>query len=604
MIETNIPVLPRLYYSTWGSDFYSDIWVSNKNCWMYSMIKFVEANIDLEKDTEALPLYEHFSGSDYIFMHLDVNQWGAAQRTFLEMFKSTMEKIPLRTKEVACVYPVDPFVNYFTYITTEKPKEKPVFDIYKLIDQDQTDSLDNLKHVHLETEEIEKEGLYIYWQFFTLHPESHHLFKVSNSEVSYQFETPDFGMPMLTMNNMKVMAKYDYEKLAGHLEQVWQAKEHINMNKDHINKSTGIFRAEQAQEILKGRKVAIFKYNKEAYGILRFHDILSYDTVVVFDDTVDLEDASTYIYSDKTSIPVVNDIDKIDEIEFDAVILTCSLNFESEVKFLKRIMKRAMKEDMPVISLYDDVLIYSDIFDESQSPDNFYKIYVGHQDISDAEVKKYLTYKPDKTLSVFGTDTVQGKFTTQIYLREALLKKGLNISHFATEPTGSLLNAEIGFSRLKEEDAKKNLAINRKLQVELEETSDLMITGGQNSIIYRPNGLEREENVSTSIFAQFQPNYIILTVSIDTSSEIITESLEYIEELAGKLKVKTRVLAFAMMGGRKIQGSRWTETYFMDVRNEMIEQARNRIEELTGIKVFYVPNEIDLLAEKVSEFIQ
>ncbi|MEL7002982.1 MAG: DUF1611 domain-containing protein, partial [Bacteroidota bacterium] len=440
----------------------------------------------------------------------------------------------------------------------------------------------------------------IYGQYFLLHPESYHMFKVTGSqEEPYSFKSPDFGLPMLTMNNMRVHAKYDYSKLSDQLGAIWDVKERIAIDFEHENKSIAISKRAEVEKILKGRKVAIFKYNKEAYSLLRFHDILTFKPEVVFDDAVELEDAATYIYADKTSIPVVNDINAIDQSEFDAVVLTCSLNFESEVKFLNRIMDHAKAEKMPVISLYDDVLMYTDIFDGSEDTSHFYKIHVPELKVSQADIKKYQTYKPKKTLGVFGTDTVQGKFTTQIYLREALKEK-LKVAHFATEPTGTLVGADVGFSRMDDEDDKKRLAIHRSLQEELEDKSDIMLTGGQNSMIYSPPGKnDHRNNASTGIYHQFQPNYVVLTMSVDTSLETISKTLDYLEELSKELDLNSQVLAFAIMGGRKIQGSRWTETYFMDVRDEMIDQAKEKVEKLTGIKVYSVPEELDALTEKV-----
>ena len=599
MAETVIPGLPKLYYSTWGYDFYSGHWMAEENCWMYSMLKFAEANIDLEKDREAIPVFESLTGSDYIFMHTDPSQWPAAKEAFLGLFSEAMEKIPLRKKQVVSVFPVDPFVNYFTYITTEMPVSPPVFDVYKLIEDDLGKSLGELKSVSLEPKLYEKGGLYIYGQYFILHPESRHMLKVSALEDPYYFETPHFGLPILTMNHMRVYAKYDVSVLQNQLEEIWGLKERIAVNPLHKKHSQALFRKEEIGKVMTGKKVAIFKYNKEGYSLIRFNDLANFKTVVVFDDSVELEDASTYIYSKKTSIPVVNDIDAVDTLDFDAVILTCSLNFESEVKFLKRIMDRAVNEKMPVISLYDDVLMYTDIFDGLQDTSHFYKISVEGNVISPADITKYEVFKPKKTLGVFGTDTVQGKFTTQIYLREALKGKLGRVTHFATEPTGALLNADIGFSRVEGEDMKERFAIHRKLQDELEHQSDIVITGGQNSMVFELPGGSKKDNASTLIYSEFQPNYIILTVAVDTSLEVISESLSYIEELASQHQVTTNVLAFAMMGGRKLQGSRWTETYFMDVREEKIEEARRRIQESTGIEVFFVPEEIDLLADKV-----
>ena len=603
MSAVTIPELPKLYYSTWGYDFYSEHWMARKNCWMYSMLKFAEANIDLEKDIEALPIFESLTGSDYIFMHTDASQWPGAQESFLELFEGAMAKIPTRTTQVASVFPVDPFVNYFTYVTTEKPAEPPKFTISKLIEDGLGKSLGDPKFVTLEPNLFEKGGLYIYSQYFLLHPESRHSFEVSCMDEPYYFETPDLGMPMLTTGNMRVKAKYDFANLNKQLEEVWDIKERIAVYNNNSEVSQSIFRRSELEEVLKGKKVAIFKYNKEAYSLLRFKTLSCFETRVVFDDSVELEDAATYIHADKTSIPVVNDLNKVDEFDFDAVILTCALNYESEVRFLKKIMQKAMAGKLPVVSLYDDVLKYKDIFDGSEDKSHFYKISVKDYHISEDDFAHYKVFKPQKTLGIFGTDSVQGKFTTQIYLREALKARGVNASHFATEPTGTLLGAEVGFSRLDDDDMKLRFATHRKVQDELEQSSQLMITGGQNSIIYAPPGGDVKDNASTLIFKEFQPNYLILTVAVDTPKKTISKSLEYLEQLSKERDTKTKVLGFAIMGGRKLQGSRWTETYFMDVREKKIIEAKEKVRNLTGLPIFYIPQEADQLAELVKNSI-
>ena len=601
MSAVTIPELPKLYYSTWGYDFYSEHWMAKKNCWMYSLLKYAEANIDLEKDLEALPLFESLTGSDYIFMHTDSSQWEGAQESFLELFQTAMAKIPTRKTQVSSVFPVDPFVNYFTYITTEKPAEEPVFTISKLIEDDLGKSLGAPNYVTLEPTLIEKGGLYIYAQYFLLHPESRHSFEVSCMDEPYYFETPDLGMPMLTTGNMRVKAKYDFANLNKQLEEVWDVKERIAVHTSDYEVSQSIYRRTQLEEVLKGKKVAIFKYNKEAYSLLRFKELSCFETAVVFDDSVELEDAATYIHADKTSIPVVNDLDKVDEIDFDAVILTCAINYETEVRFLKKIMDKAMAGKYPVVSLYDDVLKYADIFEGSEDKSHFYKISVKDFSFTESDVETYRVFKPKKTLAIFGTDSVQGKFTTQIYLREALRARGVKASHFATEPTGTLLSAEVGFSRLDDDHMETRFVVHRMVQDELEQESDLLITGGQNSIVYAPTGASHRDNASSLIFREFNPNYMIFTVAVDTTDEVITKAMEYLEQLSNERETHTRLLGFAIMGGRKLQGSRWTETYFMDVRENKIEEAKERVKKLTGLPIFSIPQEADALAEMVEK---
>jgi 1,4-alpha-glucan branching enzyme len=595
---TTFPELPRLFYSTWGSDFYSEHWLKPLNCWMFAMVKFIEANVDLEKDEKhVLTAFEEFAGSDLMFIYPDPTQRQRVHDLFIQQYQAVAKHLIFSQREMTCTYPVDPFKSLFVYVTMDKPAIKPQF----IVDKISLNGGKSLQQVSLEPEMIEKENLTIYYQFFMVPPDTKFSFHIENNTLCKKdFTSPAFGIPLYVAQQLKVRPKYNQASLHEKIKAIWgQQKEAIPVISAPTQHSQSIYTKKHLESLLLGKRAAVFKYNKEFYSLLRFQHLTPYELQVVFDDNISLEDASEFAQNDAKKIPVVNDIEKIADFEFDVIILTCALNFETEVEYFKVLMQLALKKNIPVLSLYDDALQY-DVFGGGEiNEKNFYRIGLPPQ--KDIPVT---TLSPEETaknvLAVFGTDTVQGKFTTQLYLREAL-QKYMRVAHWATEPTGGLLGAEIGYSRIDESmSEKERVAFERASMKALAESCDLVITGGQNSIIFAPQDGNKEDNVSTLIFDTYLPRYIVLTVSVDTALKQVEDSIAYIAELAAKHQITSRVVALAMMGGRKIRGARWTETYFAPVEAATVITAKQRLHDAFGLPLYLIPDEVDGLAKEIS----
>lgn len=594
---SKLPEIPRLFYSTWGSDFYSEHWLKPVNCWMFGMIKFIEENIDLAKDTDALDAFAKFAGSDLMFIYPDPSQRALVHDVFIKQYETVFDAITIKKRDVICTYPVDPFKTLFVYVTLDKPDTKPQF----IIDKTSLSTGQSLHQIKLEPEYMEASNLHIYYQFFMVPPDTTFTFRVEETAFRNDFTTPTFGVPLYVVKELKVWPKYNQKALFEKLKAIWgQKKEDIPVIENRTKFSQSIYTKEHLNQLLGGKRAAIFKYNKEFYSLLRFQELTTYELQVVFDESISLGDASEYNQHDARKVSVINDVEKINDYDFDVLIFTCALNFETEVPFFKALMKYVLKKNIPVLSLYDDVLQY-DIFDGADvNPSLFY-----HIGLPKGQIIPEHRLTPQETASnvlcVFGTDTVQGKFTTQLYLREAL-KKYISVGHWATEPTGAILGAEIGYSRVEEgmtfED---RLTLERANFNALANQFDVVITGGQNSIIFAPPGGTKEDNVSTSIFETYLPRYIVLTVSVDTATKQVEDSIAYVAELAAKYQIKSGVVALAMMGGRKIRGGRWTETYFAQVDATTIATAKKKLNDAFGLPLFVVPDEIDELAKEISK---
>lgn len=591
------PSLPRLYYSTWGRDFYSEHWLTPGNAWMYALIKLVEAQLPEPVDAEARETWRRFevlSGSDLLFMMPDPSQRERARALFLERYAGVVSRLPAFTPELLTSFPVDPFKCVLIHVGKPGEEEAPPFHLRRLSGEGANTGA--RRELTLDPEVHDVAGLRVSFQYFLLHPQGRYALRVEGSEHEHTFQMPDYGVPLLIAPDTRTYPKYDPEVLYRKLGEIWEGDQRLPVKPSPTLRSRHLYRRAQAMEVLGGRRAAVFKYNKEGYALLRFRDKGVAPASVVFDDTVSLGDAGAYIQAGALSVPVKNDPAEIAREDFDAVIFTCSLNFESEVPHVRALLEVATRKRLPVVSLYDDILYY-DLFDGLEpDPSLFYRVAVPEQDA--LAYPGPVDHGPRNVLAVFGTDTVQGKFTTQVYLREALAKH-VRVRHHATEPTGILLGADTGYSRVLRVEPPQRLAFERRLMAELARGCDLVITGGQNGLLYTPAGLDRRANTSTLIYETFLPRLVVLTVSVDTKPEDVVATREYLEALARERGVPCTVVGLAMMGGRKLLGSRWTETWFLCVRDEVLEGARHRMEAHTGLRVHAIPEEVDALARSV-----
>ncbi|HEX2572075.1 MAG TPA: DUF1611 domain-containing protein [Polyangia bacterium] len=585
------PQLPKLYYSTWGKDFYSEHWLTHNNCWMYALVKLVEANLPGPADADVWRRFERLSGSDLLFQYVDPSQQALVGDLFVTLFTDLIGRLTLTTPELLTAFPVDPFKCLLVHVTPNAAASPPQFHLRMVAPQEREG---RRREALLEPEVRTVAGYHVYFQYFLVRPELDYQLRVDGVAHPFYFRMPDFGIPRLITGDLKIRSKYDLEKLTLKLDEIWERID-LPVVEAPVRQSRHVHTREALQSILGGRSAAVFKYNKEGYALVRFRDLALAPPAVVFDDTIAADDAASYLHAPGTSIPVTRDLEDIERRAFDALILTSSLNFPSEIEYVRRLVREAVRRQIPVLSLYDDVLCY-DFLDEGADTTHFYRVAFPEPDT--AVVAPPARYQASNLLGVFGTDTVQGKFTTQIYLREAL-RRHLRVKHHATEPTGILLGADTAGARMLKADAAQRLAFDRRLMLGLVESCDLVVTGGQNGLLYIPPGGERAGNPSTFIYETFLPHLIVLTVSVETEPAEVQRTIEYLRELAARHEVPCKIVGLAMMGGRKLHGSRWTETYFIGVQDEVLEAARRRLEQETGLAVHAIPESVEALAQAV-----
>lgn len=171
----------------------------------------------------------------------------------------------------------------------------------------------------------------------------------------------------------------------------------------------------------------------------------------------------------------------------------------------------------------------------------------------DNEKKNYLYRNFDyvaltkPSICVVGTNSRQGKFTTQIIIRKILEKEGYKVSHISTEPQGILLNSScvfpIGHNGTVSVDLREwNKSLRLITQsIEQNENPDIIITGSQGGILpLHPinDSLPPEKLIYVK---SFYPDAIVCTISPNDTIDVIERTINTIKSF-----VDTEVLFFVL----------------------------------------------------------
>ncbi|PTT42132.1 hypothetical protein DBR28_02720 [Chryseobacterium sp. HMWF028] len=151
------------------------------------------------------------------------------------------------------------------------------------------------------------------------------------------------------------------------------------------------------------------------------------------------------------------------------------------------------------------------------------------------------------SICVVGTNSRQGKFTTQMIMRKILEKEGYKVSHISTEPQGILLNSScvfpIGHNGTVSVDLREwNKSLRLLTQcIEENEDPDIIITGSQGGILpLHPvnDSLPPEKLIYVK---SFYADAIVCTISPSDSIELIKRTVNTIKSF-----VETEVLFFVL----------------------------------------------------------
>lgn len=288
-------------------------------------------------------------------------------------------------------------------------------------------------------------------------------------------------------------------------------------------------------------RAVAFPFSKEISVLAANEDLLQVDIVNYYDiresGKVGLKISDILGYCDNTK-----QIECIDNImhndTFDLIIC-------GHLDLLNQITKVDWKNRLKHIALKEGKYLYFFDYDVSRTNDNIY---------SPPTIKKYNGYTFGKlwqisspVLGIFGTSSIQGKFSLQLKLRKAFLEAGYLIKQISTEPTGALFGMDfmcpIGYNssiKLSSNDAAK---FYNQLVHECDiDSPDLILVGCQSSTIPHNN---YHEQFFTFRQIEFlfgtDPDAIILVINEFDEIDYLQRTINFIES-----SIDTTVIACVM----------------------------------------------------------
>lgn len=272
-----------------------------------------------------------------------------------------------------------------------------------------------------------------------------------------------------------------------------------------------------------------FPFSKEIRALAANEDLLCVNIINYYDvrqsGKTNLKVCDVLGYSDNTKI--IKSIDSI-ELEDDYDLIICG-----HLDLINQITKCDWNKKLKEIAYRKQKIIYFFDYDPDRTSDNIY---------SPPFIQKYNGCTFGKmwqinapVLGVFGTSSIQGKFSLQLKLRRAFLNDGYSISQVSTEPTGALFGMDfvcpIGYGssiKLSGNDAAK--FYNQIIHECDKFNPDLILIGGQSSTL--PHNYYNEQYLTFSqtefLFGTI-PDAVVLVINEFDDISYIKRTIKFIE---------------------------------------------------------------------------
>ena len=341
-------------------------------------------------------------------------------------------------------------------------------------------------------------------------------------------------------------------------------------------------------------KAALYPYNKEMHGFVRYRDHLHFDLVGIADPAgrgLAGKDAGVAIGLPPAGIRISPRIE--DAVKgADSLILgyVDELGRIGKRDMLREAITQALEAGLSVFSLLpvpDDT--YGDLHERARRA----RLRIEFPDVTPDEVKTLLqeTSRYDAVdvpvLAVVGTSSQQGKFTVQLALRRRLLDIGYSISQVGTEHQSELFGMDFAFPMGYASPLQLPLQfyapfLDAKMrQIAHDKTPDIMLAGSQSGTI--PYDVEEHSTHSLPSLAfllGIKPDACILVVNSIDPDDYISDTMDAIRAL-----VKAPTILLAMPDKEKhlraAYGRSWVTP--RQLTDDEIDRHLRRLEERFGL---------------------
>ncbi len=302
-------------------------------------------------------------------------------------------------------------------------------------------------------------------------------------------------------------------------------------------------------DILKNKKgLAAFPVSeKEVNTLVEFHEhcviplkkLLDFPRKVTFSNKSDKKERPQHL-------PIQDwALGKDDFSSFDSILLGFYNEqlFQGNIIFGDNLLYEAIASNKLIITfsktLAEDIVNKNPLLSE-----NVYCQIINKNHFNDFYNFRYFKTVSKPVLIVIGTSNRQGKFTTQLRIREILKREGYRVSHLSTEPQGKMLGAEFSFpygygGHIELSKDKWSIMINNVLKaIEYYCDPHIIISGTQGWIIPKNTTPDSESNHFNSLhyLSGIQADAAICAINPSDTLEDIRETFNVVRAFF-KIKV-------------------------------------------------------------------
>jgi len=352
------------------------------------------------------------------------------------------------------------------------------------------------------------------------------------------------------------------------------------------------------------RKAVVFPFNKELHSVARFEELLDFDIIDYYSIRITgyIGKKISDVLPDCGNDKVIKNIDDIEWNEFDTLILghTGELSRLTKNDYRSTLLNNAIEKGKNIYC-FDNPMPYIN----NPQYTNVYFPKIDSTNIKKRFGKLYKTNKP--ILSVIGTNSRQGKFSLQLYLRKKLIEFGYSVGQIGTEPSALLFGFDeifhCGYNGQVNLDIPQTyIAVNDMIWNITQKDVDLIIAGTQSGFLpYNDYNAMMFPTYHQLFFSALQPDAIIVCINPFDDIQFVNRTIKAAEGLSGGKVIG--IVCFPIDISDSWQGNFGKKTRISEERENEIKHKYCLQED---IKVYMLDksDELDELLSKCIEYFQ
>lgn len=287
------------------------------------------------------------------------------------------------------------------------------------------------------------------------------------------------------------------------------------------------------------QKAAIFPFNKEIHAIARFEKLLNFNITNYYTARITghIGKQISDILPDCDNDKVIKNIDDIEWNDFDTLILghTGELSRLTKNDYEANLIYNAIEKDKNIFCFDNPTRIL-----DNQNNYQNAKIYFPKIDSTNIKKRFGKLYKTNKPiLAVIGTNSRQGKFSLQLYIRKKFMELGYSVGQLGTEPSSFLFGIDEIFhcgynGQINLDIPQTYIAVNDLIWNITQKDIDLIIAGTQSGFLaYNDYNAMMFPAYHQIFFSALQPDAIIVCINPFDDMEFVNRTIKAAEGLSG-----------------------------------------------------------------------